>query len=69
MVDRLVHASFILVVALVNLGTPGLADGWEVYLTKHNGRKKFQAHLGSALMNKEIELESKNMVLNPPLVS
>ena len=32
---------------------------WKVYSSKHNGRKKFQTHLGIALINKGIEMDWK----------
>ena len=38
----------------------GFMKDWKVYKSKHNGRKKFQTHLGISLMNKGIEMDWKD---------
>jgi len=55
--DRVVHSMYIIVCALA---TDSFMPVWKRYKSKHNGRKKFQTHLGIALMNKGIELDWKD---------
>jgi hypothetical protein len=56
MIDRVVYAIYIIVCALAsNLFFPE----WKKYKSKNNGRKKFQCHLGIALINAAIEMEWK----------
>ena len=59
LLDRVVHACYIVTVALVRKQDFDV-PGWEIYTSKHNGRKRFQTHLGIALMNKGIELDWKD---------
>ena len=54
LIDRVVHACFLIAVFLAS---DTYLPEWKVYKSKHNGRKKFQTHLGIALINKGIELD------------
>ena len=56
LLDRAVHSCFIIA---TSLASDDFMKEWKVYSSKHNGRKKFQTHLGIALINKGIEMDWK----------
>ena len=54
--DRVVHACWIVATWVTS---DDFFPEWEIYKSKHDGRKKFQVHLGIALMNKGIQMDWK----------
>ena len=56
LLDRVVHSCFLIV---KHFAENDIVLEWKQYLDKNNGRKKFQAHLGIALINRGIEMDWK----------
>ena len=56
LLDRVVHSCFIIA---TNLASDSFMPEWKKYKSKHGRRKRFQTHLGIALINKGIEMDWK----------
>jgi len=54
--DRIIHAMFIIACNVVSVTFLSL---WNMYKSKHNGRKKFQCHVGIAVMSAGIKMDWK----------
>ena len=58
LMDRVCHCTYI---SVCNIATKGIREDWKKYLSKQNGRKRFQIDLGLLLMEYGIRLDWKDV--------